>query len=79
MGINLKQLHPADIPLVGFGGKATLPLKKIVLPLSFGTGANARTEQIMFNVIDMVYPYNAILGRGPSMPTKRQFMDYTYA
>jgi hypothetical protein len=32
MGINLKQLHPADIPLVGFGGKATLPLKKLSYP-----------------------------------------------
>jgi hypothetical protein len=54
MGINLKQLQPADNPLSGFEGKTTLPLGKIILPLSFGTGANARTEHITFDVIDMV-------------------------
>lgn len=64
MGINLEQLQPAGNPLFGFWGKATLPLDKIVLPLSFGTGPNARTEHITFDIIDMVYPYNTILGRG---------------
>jgi hypothetical protein len=34
------------------------------LPLSCGTSANASTEHITFNVIDMVYPYNAILVKG---------------
>ena len=32
--------------------------------MSFGTQANARTEYITFDVVDLYYPYNAILGRG---------------
>jgi hypothetical protein len=43
MGINPKLLHPVDKPLFRFGGKTTLPLGKIVLALSFGTGPNAQT------------------------------------
>ena len=32
--------------------------------MSFGTQANARTEYITFDIVDLYYPYNAILGRG---------------
>ena len=32
--------------------------------MSFGTQANTRTEYITFDVVDLYYPYNAILGRG---------------
>lgn len=64
LGINPKQLQLADNPLFGFEGNATLPLGKIVLPLSFGTGTNAQTKHITFDVIDIDYPYNTILGRG---------------
>jgi hypothetical protein len=51
-------------PLYGFGGKGTFPVSKIELPLSFGVGPNARSEQVTFDIVDMVYPYNAIMGRG---------------
>jgi hypothetical protein len=34
------------------------------LPLSFGVAPNARSEQVTFDIVDMVYPYNAIMGRG---------------
>jgi hypothetical protein len=37
---------------------------KIELPLSFGVAPNARSEQVTFDIIDMVYPYNTIMGRG---------------
>jgi hypothetical protein len=40
------------------------PLSKIELPLSFGTTHNARSKQVTFDIVDMVYPYNAIMGRG---------------
>jgi hypothetical protein len=56
MGINPKQLQLANNLLFEFGGKAKLPLGKIVLPLSFSAGPKARTKQITFDVIDMVYP-----------------------
>jgi hypothetical protein len=32
--------------------------------VSFGTPKNPRIEYITFNVVDMLYPYNAIFGRG---------------
>jgi hypothetical protein len=53
-----------DNPLYGFGGKGTFPVGKIELPLSFGVAPNARSEQVTFDIVDMVYPYNAIMGRG---------------
>jgi hypothetical protein len=34
------------------------------LPVSFGTPKKPRTEFITFDVVDMIYPYNAIFGRG---------------
>jgi hypothetical protein len=51
MGISHSLLKPSDNPLYGFGGKGTFPVGKIELPLSF-------------DIVDMVYPYNAIMGRG---------------
>jgi hypothetical protein len=35
-----------------------------LLQVSFGTIQNARTEYLSFDVVEMYYPYNAILGRG---------------
>jgi hypothetical protein len=32
--------------------------------VSFGTPTNPRTVFITFDVVDMIYPYNAIFGRG---------------
>jgi hypothetical protein len=64
MGISHSLLKPSDNPLYGFGGKGTFPVGKIELPLSFGIAPNARSEQVTFDIVDMVYPYNAIMGRG---------------
>jgi hypothetical protein len=64
MGISHSLLKPVDNPLYGFGGKGTFPMGKIELPLSFDTTPNARSEQVTFDIVDMVYPYNAIMGRG---------------
>jgi ubiquitin len=51
-------------PLYGFGYKRCEPVGDITLPISFGTPQNPRIEYIIFDVIDMHYPYNAIFGRG---------------
>jgi hypothetical protein len=64
MGISHSLLKPSNNPLYGFGGKGTFPVGKIELPLSFGVAPNARSEQVTFDIVDMVYPYNAIMGRG---------------
>jgi hypothetical protein len=63
MGINHNLLQQVDNPFYGFVGKGTFPLGKIVLPLSIGTNPNARSERVTFDIVDMVYPYNAIMGR----------------
>jgi hypothetical protein len=64
MGLNKKQLKEASEPLYGFGGKKIESVGSIALLVSFGTLSNALTEYITFGVVDMSYPYNAILGRG---------------
>jgi hypothetical protein len=64
MGISHNLLKPSENPLYGFGGKGTFPVGKIELPLSFGVAPNARSEQVTFDIVDMVYPYNVIMGRG---------------
>jgi hypothetical protein len=64
MGISHSLLKPSDNPLYGFGGKGTFPVGKIEQPLSFGVAPNVRSEQNTFDIVDMVYPYNAIMGWG---------------
>ena len=64
MGIDRSLLQPSDVPLMGFGGKRVNAIGKISLSVSFGDTANARTEHITFDVVEMPYPYQAILGRG---------------
>jgi hypothetical protein len=39
-------------------------LDKITMPITFGYVHNTRTEQVVFDIVDMEYPYNAIIGRG---------------
>jgi hypothetical protein len=64
MGLSHNLFKLADNPLFGFGGKGTFPIGKIELPLPFGAALNAQSEQITFDIVDMIYPYNAIMGRG---------------
>jgi hypothetical protein len=64
MGISHSLLKPAANPLYRFGDKGTFPIGKIELPLSFGVAPSARSEQVTFDIVDMVYPYNAIMGLG---------------
>jgi hypothetical protein len=63
MGFNKKQLKEPTKPLYGFSGKRIEPVGVITLPVSSGTLKNPCTEYITFDVVDMVYPYNAIFGR----------------
>jgi deoxyxylulose-5-phosphate synthase len=39
-------------------------LGKIKMTVTFGYVHNTRTEQVVFDIINMEYPYNAIIGRG---------------
>jgi hypothetical protein len=64
MGISHSLLKPSDNRLYGFGGKGTFLVGKIELPLSFGVAPNAQSEQVTFDIVNMVYPYNAIMDWG---------------
>jgi hypothetical protein len=64
MGISHSLLKLLNNPLYGFDDKDTFPVGKIELPLSFSVAPNARSEHVTFDIVDMVYPYNAIMGRG---------------
>jgi hypothetical protein len=64
MGYDKKQLKERTKPLYGFGDKRIKPVGIIILPISFGTPKNPCTEYITFDVVDMLYPYNAIFGWG---------------
>jgi hypothetical protein len=39
-------------------------LGKITMPITFGYVHNTRTEHVLFGIVNMDYPYNAIIGRG---------------
>jgi hypothetical protein len=58
------KIHYATHPLCGFGGKQIVALGKITMSVTFGFVHNTRTEQVVFDMVDMEYPYNAIIGRG---------------
>jgi hypothetical protein len=58
------KVHNATHPLCGFGGMKIAALGKITMPITFDYVHNTKTEQVVFNIVDMDYPYNAIIGRG---------------
>jgi hypothetical protein len=58
------KIHDATYPLCGFGGRQIVALGKITMPVTFEFVNNTRTEQVVFDIIDMEYPYNVIIGRG---------------
>jgi hypothetical protein len=64
MNLSQHMLHPPEYPLQGFRGKPIKPVGKISLPVSFGDLDNARTETLIFDVVDIYHPYLAIFGRG---------------
>jgi hypothetical protein len=58
------KIHDATHPLCGFRGKQIVALGKIIMPVTFSYVHNTRTKQVVFDIIDMEYPYNTIIGRG---------------
>jgi hypothetical protein len=47
-----------------YGGRQIVALGKITMPITFDYVHNTRTEQVVFDIVDMEYPYNAIIGLG---------------
>jgi hypothetical protein len=58
------KIYDATHSLCGFGGRQIVALGKITMSVTFGYVHNTRTEQVVFDIVDMEYPYNAIIGRG---------------
>jgi hypothetical protein len=63
MGFKREDLQKVEHPLYGFGNKRIEALGKIDVNVTFEQDATMRTEVITFDVIDFVYPYNAIFER----------------
>jgi hypothetical protein len=58
------KIHDSTHPLCGFGGRQIVALGKITMLVTFGFDHNTRTEHVVFDIVDMEYPYNAIIGWG---------------
>nr|ABA96677.1 retrotransposon protein, putative, Ty3-gypsy subclass [Oryza sativa Japonica Group] len=63
MGLPTLALTQAPTSLRGFGGEAVQVLGQVQLAVAFGTDENRREEQILFDIVDIPYNYNAIFGR----------------
>ena len=61
----------------GVNPGVTQPLGQIELPVTFGTPANFRTENVVFDVSDIPLPYNGILGR-PALAKFMAASHYAY-
>ncbi|XP_057543500.1 uncharacterized protein LOC130821729 [Amaranthus tricolor] len=57
-----KNLQPLDKPLIGFGGNQVIPMGTIILPVRVGERSGSRTMPVRFTVVDLAFPYNAIMG-----------------
>nr|CAE02216.2 OSJNBb0002N06.6 [Oryza sativa Japonica Group]CAH66592.1 OSIGBa0092G14.3 [Oryza sativa] len=63
MGLPTQAFTLAPASLRGFGGETVQVLSQALLLIAFGSGENRREEQILFDVVDIPYNYNAIFGR----------------
>jgi hypothetical protein len=71
-------LVPSKSPFYGIVlGNAAHPLGMVVLPVTFGTRENYRTEFIKFEVANFKSSYNAILGR-PALSKFMAVLHYVY-
>jgi len=72
MGLDIfDKLTPSKASFYGIvPGNASTPIGTIILPVTFGTPDNYRTELIMFEMASFESSYHAILGR----PTLAKFM-----
>ena len=79
MGLDISdKLKPSKAPFYGIvPGNASFPVGTMVLPVTFGTPDNYRTELIKFEVADFESSYHAILGR-PALAKFMAVPHYVY-
>jgi hypothetical protein len=71
--IPMSKIQPS-CPFSGVGPVSVMPRGCISLPVTFGMLENFRTESVLFDVVEVSLPFNAILGR----PTLYKFMAVTH-
>jgi len=79
MGLDISdRLTPSKAPFYGIIlGNASTPIGTVVLPVTFGTQDNYRTELIKFEVANFESSYHAILGR-PALAKFMAVPHYVY-
>jgi hypothetical protein len=79
MGLDFTDmLVPSKSPFYGIvPGNAVHPLGTVVLPVTFGTRENYRTEFIKFKIANFESSYHAILGR-PALAKFMAVLHYVY-
>jgi hypothetical protein len=60
--ISMGKLQPS-CPFLGVGPMLVMPHGCISLPVTFGTADNFCMESVLFDVVEVSLPFNAILGR----------------
>jgi hypothetical protein len=60
--ISMSRLSPSH-PFLVVGPGSIIPRGSISLPVTFGTPENYRMESILFDVVEVNFPFNAIIGR----------------
>lgn len=63
MGYSRSQLLPSYTHLQGFRGQPVHAMGSIMLKVSFSEEGGHRTEDVVFDVVEMDHPYNVLLGR----------------
>jgi hypothetical protein len=58
------KIQESIYPLCGFGGQQVLALGELAMPITFGYVNNTRTEEVVFELVDMEFSYNATVERG---------------
>ena len=70
LGYTLQQLQASRYCIRGIGGHRTRPVGQIELPVRFGTRPQIRTVWVSFQVVDIPFPFNILIGR-PTLYTLR--------
>ncbi|CAO2164154.1 unnamed protein product [Urochloa humidicola] len=78
MGFDYTKMMKAEDPFFGIiPGKASYPLGRVVLPVTFGMADNYRTEWIHFEVAEFMSSYRAIFER-PMLARFMAIPNHTY-
>jgi hypothetical protein len=78
LGIHVAQLKPSKLTFHGImPGLSCTPMGRVQLEVLFREKDNFRRELIWFEVVDLISPYHALLGR-PALAKFLAVPDYAY-